>query len=136
MLEAQGHTREEIARVVNRSVRQVSDWRNLPAYQKRTSELQEAGAGAYDSFVQRARSVLLSGVEASVRTLKGALEATVADTGYPDWETRLNAATIILAHAQRAGLEVRSEKGDGEKLTAGAVVIVRDERPPDIVVQG
>lgn len=126
VLDAQGHSREEIAKVIGVSSRTVATYRSLPTYQARRDELAERHTGELESSLVALREKILVGAQQAVDALIGVLSSAEDDSDV------VKAAEVLLKHA---GLG--ADSSSAQQGPQVGVVVVRDERSaPEPYIEG
>lgn len=126
VLEAGGARRADIAKIVGRSEKVITNWRNDESYAAEVDRLREQTNAVLEPLLTRVRSEIVAGAEEAVATMRDALEASNKD-GQPAWMIRLRAAEGLAALVPAWGIVVgNGGKGDGDGggAVAQAAVIV------------
>lgn len=124
VLEAGGAKRADIAKIVGRSEKVITNWRNDETYAAEVDRLREQTNAVLEPLLTRVRSQIVAGAEEAVATMRDALEAENKD-GQAAWMIRLRAAEALAALVPSWGIVVgKGGEGAGAGAVAQAAVIV------------
>lgn len=126
LLEAQGLSRDEIAKLGIASTATVSRWRKDPEYKKAVEEMRAKTVTALEPLFNKVKADLVAAAVKSIATLLEAQQAMNED-GDPDHPTRIKAAIGILDKLRAAGFgESVDDRASGSSSSA-AVIVIRED---------